>query len=155
MEFGKALREIRANRNAEIHFQWILAELKKEPRRHLQVRALLAKSRTEWRRERAAHFAEMAADILRVILGKPRCAEIVYRYVLTIADDQLPSLMAIFEIAESQNRYFLAYEMARRIYEIASPLQCDSVRERLRAMSSISIEPVNQSKGSLQELHAD
>lgn len=155
MEFGKALREIRANRNAEVHFQWILAELKKEPRRHLQVRALLAKSRTEWRRERAAHFAEMAADILRVVLGKPKCAEIVYRYVLTIADDQLPSLMAIFEIAESQNRYLLAYEMARRMYEFASPVQCQIIRERLRMMSTIEGTTLNPSRTSTQHLHAD
>lgn len=134
MEFGKALKEIRANRDAESHFQWILACLKKQPRRRLQVRALLAKSRTEWRRGRAAHFAEMAGDILWTILKKPRCAEIVYRYALSISDDPLPSLMALFEIAEKKNRYELAHEVARRIVEIASPLEGETIRQRLQQL---------------------
>ena len=134
MEVGKALREIRKNRNAEIYFQQIMAGLKKQPCRRLQVRALLAKSRTEWRRERAARFAEMAAEILRLSINKPKMARIVYRYVLSIADDPLPSLMAMFEIAEFENRYFEAHELAQRIYQIGSKEQCKAVRDGLKKM---------------------
>lgn len=135
MEFSKVLREIRANRNAEIHFQRILAFLKSNPARRLQVLALLAKSRTEWRRERAAHLAEMAGGILYSTFGKPKLAEVVYRYALTISEDPLPSLFAIFEIAESQNRYLVAYEIAERIFELASPGQSDDIRYRLQKMA--------------------